>query len=1165
MNNRSLAIFVLALGVLSRTFGAADAVGSDAGAAVLPLSTAAAVSVGDGTLTPVRVGITSATVNWSMDTLLLAEKADVKLKYGTSAAQPDHEIMLVLDAAPGASGSVELSGLQEGTQYYVHLCVDVGNGYVSLIDPVPFTTGRPEQREASKKSITLGEPPIPGLNAGYQNSNTSSPTSLTMLPQPVLGVIAATNATSDLNDKTYPPIWANNRAWKFTGVMYFDGVSYYHFGKMIDDGTILKIDTNTIINDGTYNKWVGKTVKPTEGWHDIEIIFWNGTGGGGITTSATANQRIDKYGRDCGFAWSKDSSNTDPTNMSNMEWLCDPGDGSLLRTRRTTQFKLDISSFEIDETQYVISISNELNSAVNGLTLYYGESPDVNLLTNANNQLVRSFSLPALGQREFEIEWELPTAPYYTVVFQQYGVAPVDRLAATSWVEAEVKSVVDGTATLFTTVGYDTEIVGEKPPVSVTAYYGLADKGSSTSGWDFSKDFGALTGGDYDLTLDGLARDKVYYVRLRTSDGAWNDSALTVSTMGLSMGGDLEVYENDPREQKLVLKRSGTSAEMAKPVTVFLETSGAGGAVAGLPRSVTIPANTASVQLPFHVVDNASQDGDRTVTLTILDGAGYVVQSPRAGVITVVDDEGVAGEVVTWTGAVNAVWTNPKNWDLGRVPSTVDTARFTSTGLTSGKTITVSTSVTIRKLLIETPLAFTLSGAGGLAFSSLERRNVDGDEGFVDIKVPLTLGASDGAYSKWTIAGSNGVRLYKAFSAADGIRIWKVGDGELGLYATLTASDFSGEWYISGGCVRAAAVNAINGSRIDVIGGEDQVSSLVAEVDGAILSAADVFVGWNGFYHACGYAPTATAGNKLTVNENGTLELAADYGVGVVNVNGGTIDGVDGGRINATGNPEQKIVTEESASTAKVNVPYCADAANSIDFQIANGEQAIDLEMNGAITTVGTPGAGYITKLGDGAMRVTASWPGVRYPVEIYGGSVYADAPEAEGLGGGSIKVSTGTTLGGVGFLGGAATSENITVNVNGANGHDAMLSPGTVADDGSHVIGTLTVGSETMGGNVSLGTYSKFEAHIGSHGACDLLQVHGPVSIASTGTRVAVYCDDFSSLKSGAHVILRAKGGLSGQFYYEPVLPRPSWRLEYTDSEIIVVVPPQGYKFIVR
>ena len=138
-----------------------------------------------------------------------------------------------------------------------------------------------------------------GLKGGFINSyDGNNYTTASIADTGVFASVEAGGVKASSNgNKTYPPIWADNRTWRYHGQMYFDGGTYY-FAESIDDAAFMKVDGTQVLKDATWNNvGVSSAVAPAAGWHDVEIRFGNGTGGAGVPYDTTK----DANGRICGF------------------------------------------------------------------------------------------------------------------------------------------------------------------------------------------------------------------------------------------------------------------------------------------------------------------------------------------------------------------------------------------------------------------------------------------------------------------------------------------------------------------------------------------------------------------------------------------------------------------------------------------------------------------------------------------------------------------------------------------------------------------------------------------------------------------------------------------------------------------------------------------------
>ena len=1115
--------------------------------------------------------VSRASLQWGVMTV--NGMSNIRLQYGTSKYSMLNVVMLAAGVTSGADGMADVAGLDPSTTYYAQLFVDSGSGYEPVGEVVSFTTDPLLPAKVGGKTISV-ELPVPGLRAGFANVNeigiATTDTRINWLPDTYLGLFPATNYSADATSEVFPPIWANNRTWVFTGYMYFDGTSYYQFGEYIDDNTQMKIDGATKLDAATWNSFETCCVKPTEGWHSVEFRFSNGTGGAGVSGNTKNDYSTDTNNLQCAFGYGKSATNTQPSKMRTLAWLCDPGDASLLRPNLTDQRVVEVFSVEgfvIKDSQYDVAVSNMTSMTVSGV-LYYGDSADINVLTNTSSQLCL-YELFELGPYETDtlhLPWESATGdpPYFMVDFDNIGPTPVQSFTASPRVAASVKSVGSDSAVITVAVGFDTDVSGDTPTSALSACFGSTDVGTSdTSLWDSVQSLGSVAAGTHVFTVEGLEVGRSYVLRIMAEDEGgfrvWSD-AVSFSVSGVYLGGGLSVYENDPSQHTIELHRAGGSLPA---MTVFLEYSGSGiGSVSALPGSVTFESGASTAYVPFTSVDNTRKDGDRSFDISIMEGSAYVAIAPSSVTVSIIDDESAEGEVVTWTGAKDLNWADDANWDKNHVPRSIDTARFAAAGVTSGMEVNLAAAAGVKTLLVETPLPFSIAGTGSLAVSRVERTDVDGvEEGVVAIGVPVVVGNAGNNYSHWLVAGSGGFELNAGLSAPAGIKFLKEGAGSLWLNAADTA--YAGPWSIYGGTVYAGAENAIGGEVM--IGGDSISARLEALVDNAISPSATPSVYANGVFVAKETADETLASTRVNVYEGGVAELGEHFSGYQAYLTGGTIRG----EMFSYGQANQRIVSSASSETALFDCDYrIGAAANDMRITVEDGPAPVDLVLGGRIY-YGADAASdqYLTKFGTGTVRTLADWTGMSLGVEIAAGRVLVDNPSSDGLGNQAIRVDGGAILGGTGFIGGTKASYDTSaaVTVDGIGGNEGEIAPGTIDENGNHVIGTLTVGSATSNGSVDFGEYTRLTVHIGADGATDLLQVNGPVSIAEgSGTKLVIVCDDPLSVRDEGHVVLRATGGLTGTFHGVS-LPRSGWRVVYTANEIAVLPPLPGRKVIIR
>lgn len=165
--------------------------------------------------------------------------------------------------------------------------------------------------------------------------------------------------------------WKANVTYVYWGQMYFKA-GVYHFCKSLDDSGWMAIDGKVVLVDTT---WSGRKssgdITMTEGWHDVEFRFGNGTGDAGPYVGAgwTATK---------GFGYNFGGNNS--THGDDYELLFDTGNGAFFRYDDGTGFGNpilgEVSANVIDGAR--VTVTADLVSLGYGcdsveLTLYYGD------------------------------------------------------------------------------------------------------------------------------------------------------------------------------------------------------------------------------------------------------------------------------------------------------------------------------------------------------------------------------------------------------------------------------------------------------------------------------------------------------------------------------------------------------------------------------------------------------------------------------------------------------------------------------------------------------------------------------------------------------------------------------------------------------------------------
>ena len=111
--------------------------------------------------------------------------------------------------------------------------------------------------------------------------------------------------------------FGDNTTWGYRGNLIVPaGGATWSFAEQFDDSVLLKIDGNTLLNDGTWNNPTQATVALTEGTHTFELRV--GQGGGGVGPN-----------NGWGIGFGRDVTGAGTLNAGNYAAMLDPGNGSL--------------------------------------------------------------------------------------------------------------------------------------------------------------------------------------------------------------------------------------------------------------------------------------------------------------------------------------------------------------------------------------------------------------------------------------------------------------------------------------------------------------------------------------------------------------------------------------------------------------------------------------------------------------------------------------------------------------------------------------------------------------------------------------------------------------------------------------------------------------------
>jgi hypothetical protein len=912
----------------------------------------------------------------------------------------------------------------------------------------------------------------------------------------------------------------------------------------------------------------------------------NGTGGAGCSNGTKG-----KDGNPLGLGYlyfSADAeSSSAPSGTTDLSVIADPGDGSFLRCVDDVSY-ITLNSITKTDNGYSFNITMSAPSAAD-VTVYADESAGT--AESAEGWAVNSeaVAFAASETKTVEVVGTFATPPYFMVYLEGVGTTLAEGDGIKFWEWSDIKkctmeptvataiSSVTGTGASFAvTLGYDKVVEGmTAPAITLKAYYGAADAGATAEDWDATVDFSDVSEGVNICALSSLTEGRAYYVRFAAktsdSDWVWSD-CLAFATAGPYISAfPASLYENDGSARSFTISRpEGTDAE---DITVYLSYSAnAAALLSGLPESVVLAAGELSVTVPFTVVDNETADGNVVVTLTIAENAAYVRGNPASVEMSILDDDSILPVVCVWTGGAGDLkWGSSANWDP-RVPTSVDTAKFASTGLSANDEIAVASEAFIKELVIETTTAFKLvDGGGSLQLGGITRIDVEGDEGYHDIYVPISLyGTADGK-CVWNVAGSNRLRIYEQMSKVTSDVVLRiVGGGAVGLHCA--NKTFVGPTEVANGKLYTSAANCIKGKIY--IGGGETAARVEQTIKNSFAGKTVPYVYTNGVFQGNNDIDNGRC-EEFHIFEGGVAHITTYWYSIKAYLTGGTLNG--GKMFN--GGYGQTITSYASDTMAVFNSQFGFDGYNDGSISTEDGSPPVDLSIRKALND-GNSGKS-ITKNGAGTVRSTVDFNGLKNHFKINAGTWYVDNPGEYGLGLQETKVSAGAKIGGIGCVGMKDVKSYATLELSGGSEEKyATIAPGTIDETtGEHIYGTFTSGRESAHNTLLMGNYARLEIGVGPKNRetrvseVDKLKVYGVLSIKENCTLDLVKnTAELDSIAGGVYTIVEADK-IEGTFA-SVLKPKDSWKVIYVtegegEDEVVkridVAIPGVGFKVFVR
>ena len=960
--------------------------------------------------------------------------------------------------------------------------------------------------------------------------------------------------------------------FRYVGEMYLEEGLTYTFGKYLDDGARIVIGGTQVLQDGTYNNFAtGSFTAETTGWYPVDIMVGDGTGGKG--PSDTGSNPWTGVG--LGYNTVGLTEKTAPGDGAGA-WhkLVDPGDGTLFRAPTDDSF-VAIDAVAKTDDGFVFTVTAKVPCDVK---IYAGETAGTawNATTWVASSATATFTADALTQ-QIEVPWSSATRP--VVALEAAGDDAIGRfrewtdpipLVPTPVVSAKIKQVGATSATFDVTLDYPILVSGDEPVTQIAAYVRVGEA------QPVKQTFGVQAVGTFELTVTGLAEDSAGTVVFGADNGQsaeqLSDEVL-FSTAGLAVACPAEVYENDVRSCLFIVSRQlGSEAE---DVTVKLAWSGDTMAFAEpLAETVTIPAGALSATVAVKTVDNVEVDAARTLTLTLVEDPLYRLSPVYTATLMVVDDESLTPEVCVWSGnGGDMKWETPSNWQDNRVPRPIDTAKFTSTGLSGNANVLVTADEMIKDLVIETTTAFAISGENvHLTLGGITRVDVEGNEGNHSIAVPLHVYAGSETNCVWNIAGAGNMTINADISKTAGTYVFKTGAGNVNMSYKNTT--FTGPWIIREGQITANVDQGVTFRGAVYIGGGDAPAKLYQSQKNSIGGSTPVYIYTNGTFQA-GDLDNGRVSN-IYVHEGGVARIGSYFYTTSCDLWGGTYNG--GATYNA-----KNITSHASDVTAVFNAYWRFDGYGDYSVTTERGTAPVDLLIKNGLAEGGS--GKYAKKAGAGIVKSTVNFGNLKSHFQINAGTWYVDNPGEYGLGIQETTVATGAKIGGTGCVGMKDAKDVATLGLsNGSESNYATLSPGTIDETtGAHIYGTFTSGRESAHNKLTLGNWAHLEIGVGPKNSetklsdVDKLMVYGNLEIGENCTLdLTTNSAELDEIKGGRYTIVEADK-IEGTFA-TVLKPKNTWKVEYVSEtvgegdeatsvvkSIVLAIPEKGLTISIR
>ena len=201
-----------------------------------------------------------------------------------------------------------------------------------------------------------------------------------------------------------------------------------------------------------------------------------------------------------------------------------------------------------------------------------------------------------------------------------------------------------------------------------------------------------------------------------------------------------EASESGPDDGIIRFHRTGDTSQAIQVSWTFSGTAVNGVDYQQLPTTSLFPAGLADADLTITPIDDLEVEGDETVIVTLVAGAGYTVGSPSSATVTIHDnDQGPPSQPT-----VSVAATDPEASEPGPDPGTFTLSR--SGSMASALTVRYSLSGSAANGIDYQSLPTSVTIPGGAASATITLTPIDDNEVESDETVVLTL-SPDAAYN----------------------------------------------------------------------------------------------------------------------------------------------------------------------------------------------------------------------------------------------------------------------------------------------------------------------------------------------------------------------------------------------------------------------------------